>query len=219
MSTAKRRSRIWAVVPAAGMGRRMGSPKQSLPFGESTVTGTVARTLLSAGVEAVVVVTRSSLVDSLRLPDDPRVHTAINDRPDSEMIDSIRVGLEKLSSLSIVGVGSPATADGVAVVPGDMPAISVDACRRSVAAFVADPGRIVIAAHAGRRGHPIIFPLSMRAEIDRLDEGLHELPQQYPKLVHLVETDGPGVVDDVDTMDDYDTLRDRAPDVGAADQR
>ncbi|MCH7527214.1 MAG: hypothetical protein IID39_07240 [Planctomycetes bacterium] len=59
----------------------------------------------------------------------------------------------------------------------------------------------------------------MRAEIDRLGEGLHELPQQYPKLVHLVETDGPGVVDDVDTMDDYDALRDRAPDVGAADQR
>ncbi len=96
--------------------------------------------------------------------------------------------------------------DGVLVVPGDMPTLSVDTCRRCMEAFIADPRRIVIATHAGKRGHPIIFPLSMGDTVDRLATGLNALPQEHPERVHLVAVDDPGAVADVDTQADYDAL-------------
>lgn len=190
--------RVWGVIPAAGMSRRMGRPKQTLPYRDSTVVGTVTRTLLDSGLDAVVVVTRTGLVNALDLPDDARVLVAVNGDADSEMIDSIRIGL--------AGLTSPRDTDGVLVVPADMPALTADSCRKCIAAFSADPQRIVIATHAGRRGHPIIFPFALRATVDTLEDGLRGLPCIHPDRVHLVETSDAGAVGDIDTREDYDRL-------------
>ena len=220
---------IWGIVPAAGMGRRMGGPKQSLPYRNSTIAAAVVRALLNADVTGVVVVTRTDLVDTLDLPKDVRLCVAINDDPHSEMIDSIRIGLATLIGEGIKRTeptspsaqGDPVALrtrspfairhssfhiDGVLVVPADMPSLSADACRKCIAAFVADTGRIVIATHLGKRGHPMIFPLSMWATVEGLHGGLRELPRNYPDRVQLIETGDPAVVHDVDTLEDYDRL-------------
>ena len=168
--------RIWGIVPAAGMSRRMGRAKQSLTYRDSTIAGTVARTLLDAGLEGVVVVTRGELIGALDLPDDPRVATAVNDDADSEMIDSIRIGFAAIT-------GGRASADGVLVVPADMPTLTVNACRACIAVFADSPGSIVTAKHAGERRHPIIFPFLMRGTLDRLEDGLRELLRALPDRV------------------------------------
>lgn len=255
--------RVWGIVPAAGMSRRMGAPKQVLPHQGSTMAATVVQTLLDAHVAGVVVVTRSKLVDAVALPDDERVCIAINDNPGSEMIDSIRIGLAQLmgeATSKTESPGAPRHADsevrsetrdmvhpatprglkpaarrrdtmahsdsgairphspftirhsafdaaGVVVVPADMPSLSASACSRCIAAFVADPDRIVIATCAGKRGHPIIFPLGLRATVEGLRGGLRELPRKYPDRVQLVETDDVSVIRDVDTPEDYEALR------------
>lgn len=235
--------RVWAVVPAAGMSRRMGKPKQALPFGRSTMAGTVVRTLLEAGVVGVVVVTRSELIARLDLPSDPRVRTAINDDPESEMIDSIRIGLASLGTTegldrlaagspdsllqtpvapsrdSVLGrstvatgggryvfqrAAKPAEEDGVLVVPADMPGVGVDACRACMAAYDRDPSRIVVATHAGRRGHPMIFPFALKASVARLAGGLRMLLDEYPDRILPVAVDDSGVTRDVDTPEDYE---------------
>lgn len=193
-------ARVWGIIPAAGMSRRMGQAKQTLPFGSSTIAGTVTRTLLDAEASGVVVVARTHLVEQLQLPADPRVLVAVNDDADSEMIDSIRIGLAALNRLH------PGARDGVLVVPADMPALRSQSCRACVAAYVANPDRIVIATHAGRRGHPIIFPLTVRGAVDGLDGGLRMLPRMHPERVFLVEVDDPGVENDVDTVEDYERL-------------
>ncbi len=208
--------RIWAIVPAAGLGRRMGGPKQTLSFRGSTLAGTVTRTLLAAGVDSLVVVTRTPLVSELELPDDTRVRIAFNDNDAAEMIDSVRIGLTAIvdeqsrggeATVAINETESASAPTGVLVVPADMPTVSVDTCRKCIGAYVADPQRIVIATHAARRGHPIIFPLSLRAALDRLSGGLNELPRQSPERVHLVEVDDPGATRDVDALTDYESLR------------
>ena len=73
------------IVLAAGASARMGRPKQMLPYGDSTLTGTVTRCLLQAGVDGVVVVTRAALVGALDLPDDVRIRVALNEVTDSEI--------------------------------------------------------------------------------------------------------------------------------------
>jgi molybdenum cofactor cytidylyltransferase len=59
------------VVLAAGESRRMGTPKQLLPFGERTILERVVDTLLTAGVGQVIVVL-GHLAD--------RVRTVLGDR-------------------------------------------------------------------------------------------------------------------------------------------
>jgi molybdenum cofactor cytidylyltransferase len=199
--------KIWGIIPAAGMSRRMVRPKQLLPFGDSTMIGTVTRTLLEADLVGVVVVTRTELVEESDLPNDPRIIVAINDDPNSEMIDSIRIGLATLAGEG-AGLDPPRDADGVLVLPADMPTLTVDHCRVCVSAFRHDPSRIVIAACEGKRGHPILFPFSLRTSVDRLEGGLRSLVELHPEKVHLVEIGDPGVTRDIDTPDDYDRLSD-----------
>ena len=185
----------------------MGRPKQLLPFGDSTMVGTVGRTLLDTGLVGVVVVTRTELIDESDLPDDPRIVVAINDDPNSEMIDSIRIGLATLAGAG-TGIDPPRDADGVMVVPADMPTLAVDHCRACVSAFRGDPSRIVIAACEGKRGHPMLFPFAMRAAVDRLEGGLRSLAELHPESVRLMEIGDLSVTRDIDTPDDYGRLGD-----------
>ncbi len=219
MRAKERDVRIWAIIPAAGKGRRMGRPKQTLPFADSTLAGTVVRTLLAAGAERIMVVTRTPLVGALALPADPRIAICLNDDGTAEMIDSIRIGLAALvgsaeraatprrSDSNSASFGTPLPNDGVVVVPADMPELSVATCSACFRAFAEDPQRIVMAAHSSYRGHPIIFPFSLRRDVDGLAGGLNQLPRMHPQRVCVVEVDDPGITRDVDSATDYQNLK------------
>jgi len=192
--------RIWGIVPAAGMSRRMGTAKQTLPVGTSTMVSAVARTMLAANLDGIVVVTRSELRDALKLPDDPRLIVCFNDDATSQMLDSIRIGLARLSVDHEAALGP---LDGVLVIPGDMPAVPTEACRACSEVFRKSPDRIVIATHEGRPGHPIIFPLALRPDLDDLPGGLNELRRRHADRVREVPISDPGILRDVDTRQDY----------------
>ncbi len=192
--------RIWGIIPAAGLGQRMGLAKQSLPYRGSTFTATVTRTLLDAGVRGTVVVTRTAIIGQLQLPDDPRVHVALNEDAASEMIDSIRIGLRMLDQLGAVAP------DGAVVVPADMPGLSSETCRACIEAYSADPKRIVIARYKEKRGHPMIFPFDMRTVVDTLEGGLRMLASASGGQVQYIDVDDPGVGIDVNTPAEYERL-------------
>lgn len=222
--------RIWGIVPAAGVGRRMGGPKQILPYGGSTIAATVVSTLLNAGIDGVIVVTRTDLCDRLRLPHDPRIRTANYDAADSEMLDSICIGLSALPGNALdrfrapdVGETPIPVRDGVLVVPADMPMLTAAAVAACIAAYRPDPTRIVIAGHAGMRGHPVILPAALLREIcppaavqasvtaggtglphPRPAGGLRALIDMNPARITLVETGDPGVAADIDTWTQYE---------------
>lgn len=196
---------VWAVVPAAGVGRRMGWPKQTLPLEGGTLAARVTRTLLEAGADGVVVVTRGELVAALLLPQDARIAIALNDRADSEMIDSVRVGWKAAGALF-----RPQVADGVLVVPADMPHLSIAACRACIQSYRQTPERVIVATHAGKRGHPLILPWTLRPRVEALHGGLNGLLRHGNLPVHEVET-GAEAVGDVDTWSDYERLTGRRP--------
>lgn len=191
--------RLWGIVPAAGFGRRMGCAKQTLPFRDSTVGATVVETLLAAGLDGVVCVTRREILEALRLPVDPRVQIAFNDKDQSEMIDSIRIGLACLDRCA-------GDSDGVLVAPADMPELTVEACVRCAAAHRDDPSRISIAAFEGRRGHPIIFPFELRHALAGGARSLRELRTRFPDRVRVIPCDGADVVCDMNVPGDYERI-------------
>ncbi len=208
--------RVCGIVPAAGLGRRMGQPKQTLPVRGSTMVGGVVRTLLDAGLDEVVVVTRSALVERLDLPTDRRLSVAVNDDESSQMIHSVRDGLSVLFHAATAPneagevhagpVDRAADRTGILVMPADMPGVAVATCRLCVEAYRREPTKIIVAAHKGRRGHPLIFPAALRQVVHELDGGLNALLDLSRNRVRLVEAGDPATLEDVDTWDQYRSL-------------
>lgn len=98
------------------------------------------------------------------------------------------------------GVSIHASAGGWLVLPGDMPLVRPDSLRAVAAALDQQP--IAFAQHRGRRGHPVGFGAELFSELVMLkgDEGARRLLARYPTAA--VELDDPGVLFDIDTVDD-----------------
>ena len=97
-----------AVVLAAGEARRFGSPKLLMPFGDSTVLGSVVDALESIGIAPIVVVAGANadaIAESLA---DTQAQVVRNPNPASGMVSSVRVGVASLQ-VSLPGGMEPST--------------------------------------------------------------------------------------------------------------
>lgn len=192
--------RVFAIVPAAGRSRRMGSDKQLLDVGGRPMVLAVLESVAGGDVAGVALVTHRAIDDALPSPLPRGVFVVRNDDPATEMIDSIRMGLRAWRQRDRLEAN-----DGFLICPADQPGIStadVDAC---IAAFRASSDRIVIAEYAGKRGHPIIFPAEMTEFVESAacDGGLNALPRAHAGRVTAVACASRGVVRDIDTPEDY----------------
>ncbi len=185
---------VVAIIPAAGRSRRMGHDKQLIDIAGKPMLRHVVDTLLAADVAQVVVVTRRAISDQLGLHTVPHVLVAFNEDASTEMIDSVRIGLNAIEN-------APA---GILVCPGDLPRLTIDDAKSCIDAFGKRPDRIIIATRHGRRGHPLIIPFSLSPFIHSVDcdDGLHRLRLVHADLVQPVECMSDGVLHDADTPDD-----------------
>src|SRR5688572_22332476 len=175
---------VVAIVPAAGRSGRMGTPKQLLRVDGKPMLLGIVDALLGGGVSSVTVVASTTLVEKFP-PLPPGVAIAINNDPQTEMIDSIRMGL-----------AASEPADGYLVCPSDAARLAANDVRRCIDAFAKSPDAIVIATHGGRGGHPIIIPALLRDAVQsrECDVGLNQLARNRPQRVQRVECDSPGTV-------------------------
>lgn len=195
--------RIIAIVPAAGQSRRMGRTKQLLDVAGRPMLIGLLDTLRAAGVDRMIVVTTRSIASALRLDDSMQFTLVFNDSPDTQMIDSVRLGLNAAPPRDDVH-GRADSPDGFLVCPADHPKLSAADVRACIDEFTRHPHDIIIAARGGRRGHPIIFPVALAAVVrsPACDRGLNGLPAELPERVRLVDCSSEGVTRDVDTPDD-----------------
>jgi len=174
----------------------MGAEKVLLPFGDSTVLGTVLSALASAGVPgpATAVVLRPDLAGAAAVVSAARALVAINAEAGAEMMSSIRVGLEAL----------PPALDAIFIWPADHPAVSLGTVR--LLASRADVRLALIPCWAGRRGHPALLGRDLREDaLACPDEGgLRELWRTRGDAVREVPVEDPGVVANADTPEEYE---------------
>ena len=91
------------------------------------------------------------------------------------------------------------------MLPGDMPVVKTETLLE-VARELAHHA-VVFAQHRGVRGHPVGFSAELYSELTALrgDEGARRLVARYPAIG--VEVDDPGVLIDVDTEADLESVR------------
>jgi molybdenum cofactor cytidylyltransferase len=184
------------VVLAAGESRRMGQPKQLLPFGGSTILERVVDTLLAAGVGEVIVVLGhlAELVGAV-LSDRP-VRAVINASYRQGMLASVKCGVRAIGT----------EYDAVLFALGDQPHIECPVVSEVIRAYRAGSAGIVIPCHGGKRGHPIIINLHRyREAIVNLPAGvgLNILMQEHADDIHLIDVTTEDIIRDIDVPDDY----------------
>ena len=190
------------IVLAAGESRRMGQPKQLLPFGEHTILERVVDTLLMAGVGEVVVVL-GHLADRVRavLGDRP-VRAIVNEAYRQGMLSSVKCGVRAID----------AGYDAVLFALGDQPQIEGAVVNEVMCAYRAGNAGIVIPRYGDKKGHPIIINLAKyREAIVNLpeDAGLNALMQAHADDVRLIDVASEDIIRDIDVPDDYTRELDR----------
>ena len=103
------------------------------------------------------------------------------------------------------GVAARADSAGWLVLPGDMPRVRPTTLQQVAQAL--QTHAVAYAQHRGRRGHPVGFAAELFSELVALtgDEGARRLVARYP--AQAVDVDDPGVLIDIDTVQDLAALR------------
>lgn len=189
------RGEIAAIVPAAGLSRRMGLLKQLAGFAGRPMIVHVAANLREAGVFARIhVVTGHAgiqVADAIR---DCGVTPIENpDYASGGMLSSVKAGLRAI----------PGHCVAFALVLGDQPAILPATYRLLASDWRAHRPRLLAPVFDGKRGHPVFFSAELVDEVLALpgDATLKTLTDRYRASRREMQVEDPGVVTDVDTPD------------------
>lgn len=185
---------VVAIVPAAGLGERMGADKALLGLGERTVVERVVATLRTAGVGDVLVVRRRG-ADPLP---DGLAATVVEVEPGGEMADSLRAAHARL----------PAGAGRILVLPVDHALVEADTVRAVVAGLDdASDAHVALPTYRDRPGHPVAFERAVFDEITADGAVLRDLVRRDPDRVRTIPTANPWVRADLDHPEDLRAAR------------
>jgi molybdenum cofactor cytidylyltransferase len=185
---------IAGILLAAGESRRMGFPKPLLEIDGETFLAHAARAMLPALDSLIVVLGAHAERVRPTVPRDARI--AIVENPDFArgQLSSLKIALPAVSPRCAAAMVH--LADHPAVAPATFLAIAREYARSR--------GKIIIARHGGRRGHPVLFDRAIFPELLDAPEarGARFVVNADPARVVYVDIDDPGVTLDLDTPDD-----------------
>lgn len=179
---------VTGLVLAAGGSKRLGQPKQLLPFGSGTLLDHVL------GVARACPFDQLLCVVSRDLPGVDFAGVEVVDNPDfgTGCSSSIAAALGAVDSRSEVLV----------LMLGDQPGVTPVAVR----ALLAGRGHAPLAAcvYSDGRGHPLAFARPTFGELEQMhgDKAVWKLLDRHASKVIDVPVDGP-IPRDVDTWEDY----------------
>jgi molybdenum cofactor cytidylyltransferase len=192
--------RAVAVVTAAGSAERFGGKKLLAPVAGEPLLDHTIRSLLDGGVTEVIVVVsaeaRRELARDVGAMNDARVRVLENADPSRGMFSSVQIGV------------AGAVGDALLILPGDMPYVRPDTVRALIAKYSERPA-IVSPRHKGKRGHPVVLPLSLRDEIAAMapTANLHDVIHHHQDERVDLEVEDAGVNRDVDIPADLERPR------------
>ena len=182
---------VAAILLAAGRSRRMGSCKQLLPLGGSTVIARCLATLDKGGVAEIVVVVSEDGQEVAEAVRTYSCRTVVNQEPGGDMASSVRAGRDALTS-------EPSGVISLC----DYPLVSAATITSLMVEHARSHDSIIIPCHLERRGHPLLFPRPVLEELSS-DLILRDLVRRDPERIRCLDVDDPGVLIDMDTPEDY----------------
>lgn len=189
-----------AVVLAAGSSRRLGRPKQTLPFRDTTLLGATLDVVRAAGVDQALVTLGGAA---------PQVRAAV----DLDGFDVVEVedhGQGCAASIVAAVDRIDPSADGFVLLLGDQPGVDAGHIRALATFSVQNqPGPdAAVTLYDDGPGHPLWLSRGRFGDLRRLqgDKAVWKLLDSGGLDVRELAVPGRTVPLDVDTWDDYEAL-------------
>ncbi|MFT5436230.1 MAG: molybdenum cofactor cytidylyltransferase [Ulvibacter sp.] len=190
-------SNIVIIIPAAGASRRIGSPKQLLKWGDSTLISHAIDIAEELGQKEIVLVL-GAYYDKIKAEIDNRsIRTLKNEDWENGLGSSIAAGVEYL-------VKSLDTCDAVLILLPDQPLIVPFYLKTMIDKFKVGENQIIATKYgSGKYGVPALFDKKYFEKLRGLtdDRGAQELIKQSAKFVTTVDINP--LISDIDTEEDY----------------
>jgi molybdenum cofactor cytidylyltransferase len=186
---------ITSLILAAGQSKRMGQPKMSLPWGETTVLEQVITTFKAAGVDEVLVVTGGARAQVEALVGNSARSVFNPDYAEGEMLSSVQTGLAGLK---------PGT-EAVLIGLGDQPQVQERSVWLVLDEYRKSGASIIVPSYQMRRGHPWLVARTHWEEILGMQPptSLRDFLHSHQDEIHYVEFDNNSILQDMDTPEDY----------------
>jgi molybdenum cofactor cytidylyltransferase len=186
---------VSGVVLAAGSSRRLGTPKQLLPYRDTTLLGATLRAARGAGFDQLVVTLGAAA---------QQVRDAVS-LEGADVVEVEDFGTGCATSLRAALDRVDPRADGIVLMLGDQPGIDPATLRRlATEGATAD---IAVCRYDDGVGHPFWLGRSVFGELRELhgDKAVWKLVESGRHAVRELAIAGP-IPLDVDTWDDYERL-------------
>jgi CTP:molybdopterin cytidylyltransferase MocA len=192
---------IGVIVLAAGESRRMGFPKALLRYRDMTFLESILAASAAAGLDPSIVVLGPDAHKILASVMLDHVVEARNDHPETGQIGSIRQGISAIINRPV---------EGAVIWPVDQPQVSVGTVERLIEAYRNGGASVVVPAHEGRRGHPVLFGRDvfddlLSAPINVGARAVVREQQERGRLLEVPVTDA-AILEDIDTPEAYEDL-------------
>lgn len=186
---------ITGLVLGAGGSRRLGRPKQLLPYQGTTLLGHVMDMARGCSFDQLLVAIGGSADDVRAQVDLSGAQIVVNDAYGAGCSSSIAAA---------IGAVDP-SCDALVLMLGDMPGVTAETVRALLAGRGDSP--LAVCRYDDGRGHPFAFAREVFGELTDLhgDKGVWRLLDQ--RADEVVEIPRPGPIPlDVDTPEDYEAV-------------
>jgi molybdenum cofactor cytidylyltransferase len=191
---------VTGLVLAAGGSKRLGEPKQLLPYGPVPLLGHVLDVARLCPFDQLLCVIGGQA---------PRVRDEV-DFDGVQILENTQFGEGCSSSIAVALEAIDSRAEVLVLMLGDQPGVR----RSTVDALLAGRRQAPLAAcsYENGRGHPLAFARSTFPDLAALhgDKGVWKLLDHRAEEVADISIDGP-VPLDVDTREDYEVVLEAAP--------
>jgi molybdenum cofactor cytidylyltransferase len=192
---------ISAIILAAGLSSRMGSPKQLLKLGNKTLIRIAAENVLASAVNDVLVVTGCRKDEVSAAIKDLPVKIVFNPNYEQGQGSSLTLGVKSLN----------VNTTAFLVFMCDQPLISPSLINTVIEEFKARRSLALRPVYKGAPGHPVIFSGSVCPMLAALkgDEGARQVLKKLGDKVDYFPVQDETVILDMDTPESYEKLKQR----------
>jgi molybdenum cofactor cytidylyltransferase len=186
---------VVGVVLGAGRSSRFGSPKQLLPFGDTTLLGQVVRNANASSLDRVVVVLGRASDEVREALDFGRAEVVENTAYGTGCASSLLAGLDAAGD----------DCEALCLLLGDQPGVLPEFVDRALSEWRRERPWAAVCSYRGGPGHPFVFAREAFGELGGLhgDKAVWKLIEAYPDRVRRVAIDAE-LPPDVDTPEDYE---------------
>jgi molybdenum cofactor cytidylyltransferase len=186
---------IVGIILAAGESKRMGTPKQLLPWGKTIILQQVIENADSSRLDQLLVVLghrADEITAEIKVSSKTRI--LVNRDFRDGMSSSVKCGIKNAF----------ADTEAFMLLLGDQPFISTNVIDKLIDSYCAGRHGIVIPFYDGHRGHPVILDSRYREELLSIrDQGVREVVNKHAQDIFEVCVDSPNILNDIDTPQDY----------------